>query len=183
MRINILGASGTGVTTMGQRLAQELNIRYLDADEYFWRKTEPPFILRRDSTERNRMIRSELLATNDWILGGSIIDWGDNVFPDFDLVVFLYLPSDIRIDRLKRRELETYGDVIYVNSTRKEQFDKFINWAADYDSNSGIANRTLYAHEKWLSTLTTQIIRLSGDLTTKERIRLTIDKLNEGQLR
>lgn len=179
MKINIFGASGTGVTTMGKRLADTLKVPYLDSDDYFWENTEPPFTSRRNPQERNQMIRNELLMTNDWILGGSVIDWGNNVFPDFDLVIFLYLPNNLRIERLKKRELELYGDVIYTNSTRREQFKKFINWAADYDNNAGIANRTLYAHEKWISNLNLPIIRLVGDLTTQERIKLTMDKLKE----
>jgi adenylate kinase family enzyme len=179
MRINILGASGTGVTTMGEQLADSLKVPYFDSDDYFWTKTDPPFTLRRNPEERNELIRNELLPNKDWILGGSIIHWGDNVFPPFDLIVFLYLPTHIRIERLKRRELERYGEVIYTNSSRKDQFEKFINWAADYDSNSGIANRTLAAHEKWLDTINTPIMRLTEDLTTQERIQLTIEKINE----
>lgn len=182
MKINIFGASGSGVTTLGEGLAGVLKVPYFDSDDYFWEKTDPPFTSRRNARERNQMIRNELLMNNDWILGGSIIDWGNNVFPDFDLVVFLYLPCNIRIERLKRRELERYGDVIHSTSTRREQFERFIDWAADYDNNSGVANRTLYAHEKWLSTLNLPILRLSGDLTMQERISLTIDKLNELQL-
>jgi adenylate kinase family enzyme len=178
MRINILGASGTGVTTMGKQLADTLEIIYIDSDNYFWEQTDPPFTLRRNSQERNQMIRDKLSTNTDWILGGSIINWGGNVFPDFDLVVFLYLPHDIRLYRLKKRELERYGDIIHTNPTRKEQFDKFISWAVDYDNNSGIANRTLHAHENWLQKVKSPILRLLGDLTTQERIKMTIDELN-----
>lgn len=124
------------------------------------------------------MITNELLKNKDWILGGSIIDWGENVFPDFDLVVFLYLPKEIRIERLKRREYIRYGNVIYTDLARRNQFGKFLTWATDYDVNSGIANRTLDAHEKWMRILNSSILRLSGDLTTQERISLTLEKFN-----
>ncbi len=182
MKMNILGASGSGVTTMGQSLAGRWHVPYVDSDDYFWEKTEPPFTTKRDPQLRNQMIHEELSKNKDWILGGSVINWGDKVFPDFDVVVFLYIPSDIRIKRLKRRELTRYGEVIHTNPTRREHFEQFILWASDYDHNAGVANRTLHAHEAWLATQKAPIIRLIGDITTQERVRLTIEKLNEFQL-
>ena len=43
------------------------------------------------------------LTDENWILGGSIIHWGENLFPEFDLIVFLWLPPEIRLKRLKER--------------------------------------------------------------------------------
>jgi hypothetical protein len=123
-----------------------------------------------------------LNSFEDWILGGSIIRWGENVFPKFDLVVFLYLPKQLRIDRLKRREFERWGDVIYTDPNRSKMFNDFIAWAGDYDDNTGIATRTLEAHELWLASVNSPVLKLAGDLTTEERVALIIRKLSEEKL-
>src|ERR1043165_424748 len=97
MKLHILGASGTGVTTVGQALAVRLNIPYFDSDDYFWKKTYPPFTIKQNREDRNAQIKADLSKHKNWILGGSALNWGDKVFPPFDLIVFLYLPHEIRI--------------------------------------------------------------------------------------
>ncbi|WP_406843703.1 AAA family ATPase [Flavobacterium soyae] len=178
MKIHIFGASGSGVTTTGEALSKKLDIPYFDSDAYFWEKTETPFTIRRDPEERNSTIQLELKNQKNWILGGSIFEWGENIFPDFDLVIFLHIPPEIRMERLKKREFERYGNVIYTEPERIKQFEDFISWASDYDDSKGIASRNLKAHEKWLKTLNFPILKISGDLTVSQRIGLILEKIN-----
>lgn len=177
MKLNILGASCSGVTTLGQALAEVLNIPYFDSDDYFWEPTNPPFTTRRESGERNQKILGDLDKTPDWILGGSVIHWDEHLFSAFDLVIFLWVPPDTRMSRLEKREHQRYGDVIYTDPERSNQFAKFRDWAADYDLNRGLANRTLQAHEEWLGKLDCQVLEIRGDFSTGERVQLVTDKL------
>jgi len=177
MKLHIFGASGSGVTTLGQSLANKLGLKYFDSDDYFWIKTESPFTHRREPNERNQLINKDICQTENWILGGSIINWGDNLFPDFDLTIFLYLPSEIRIERLKKRELERYGNIIYTDEKRAKQFNDFIAWAADYDKETGLANRTLKAHQTWLAQKQSPILEIVGDKTLDEKLKLISERL------
>jgi adenylate kinase family enzyme len=43
MRVHIVGASGSGTTTLGKALAARAGCAHLDTDEFFWMPTEPPF--------------------------------------------------------------------------------------------------------------------------------------------
>jgi len=178
MHLHILGAAGTGVTTLGLALAQQLNIPYFDSDDYFWIPSDPPFTIRRDPAERNAAIRRDLDKAGNWILGGSIIHWGEKVFPPFDLIVFCWLPPAIRMDRLKAREHSRYGDVIFTDPDRNKQYMTFLAWAAGYDNATGIANRTLDAHEQWLQTQGAPILEIREDLTTEDRLQLIRGKIN-----
>lgn len=179
MKLHILGASGSGVTTLGQLLANKLGLKYFDSDDYFWIKTEPPFTLRRDSDLRNNLTIKDIRKAENFILGGSIINWGDNLFPDFDLIIFLYLPSEIRLERLKKREFERYGNIIYTDEKRAKQFNDFIIWATDYDNETGLANRTLKAHQTWLKQKQSPILKIIGDKTLDEKLKLILDKLTD----
>lgn len=177
MKIHIFGASGSGVTTTGNALAQKLHFEYLDSDDYFWNTSDVPFTVKRNPQERNSKIKSDLKNLENWILGGSSFQWGENVFPDFDLVIYLWIPPQIRMERLKKREFERYGNVIYTDPARIKQFEDFIEWAADYDNNTGIAGRNVQAHENWMESLRFPILRLSGDLTLQQRIDFIIEKI------
>ena len=110
------------------------------------------------------------MSLNNWILGGSIVNWRGLTIKNFDLVVFLYLPPEVRIERLRKREYERYGEVIISDPIRRKLHEEFIAWAADYDAATGIAGRTLHAHESWLHTLDCPIVEIRGDTSVEERI-------------
>jgi adenylate kinase family enzyme len=182
MRLHVLGASGSGVTTLGKALADRLNIPYFDADEFYWEKSYPPFTVKRNQGERNLKLETQLNESKDCVLGGSVMNWDDALFSKFDLIIFLYIPKEIRIHRLRKRELERHGEVIYQDAEWNKRFEDFISWAADYDDNSGIAKRTLVAHEAWMEKSGSQIIKIFGDLTTEERVNMALARLNEGKV-
>lgn len=182
MRLHIFGASGSGVTTTGQSLAKKLKLEYFDSDDYFWKKTNSPFEHRQKPTDRNAKIKFDLQESQNWILGGSIFQWGDNIFPKFDLVIFLFLSPEIRIERLKKREFERFGNIINTDPKRRRQFEKFILWASDYDNNLGIANRNFIAHENWLRTISSPTLKIFGDFRTDQRVELIIERMRQEKL-
>ncbi|SHG17878.1 AAA family ATPase [Pedobacter caeni] len=178
MKLHIFGASGSGVTTLGAALSKRLNIPYFDSDEYFWVPSDPPYTLKRDPQERNDHMRMALNRQDDWILGGSMYNWGEGVYPYFDLVVFLWIPPEIRMERIRKREMERYGEQILSDPERKMQSDAFIRWASDYDANTGIASRTLNVHEQWMKKMEYPILEIRTDLSTAARMDLILDQLS-----
>ncbi|MCP1300340.1 AAA family ATPase [Chryseobacterium sp. S0630] len=182
MRIHIFGASGSGVTTLGKALSGELNIEYFDSDDFFWLTTQYPFTERQNPKIRNTSVSEKLHTTENWIFGGSIIHWGENVFPEFDLIIFLYLPSELRMERLRKREYERYGDELITHPERAKKYQEFMDWAKDYDHNTGIANRTLKAHLEWLSDIDTPLIELSGDYELSQKMEIILDRIKQGNL-
>ncbi|WP_413666540.1 AAA family ATPase [Mucilaginibacter sp. Mucisp86] len=176
MRINIFGASGSGVTTLGQALSEKLGYPYFDSDHYFWFPSNPPFINRRPPEERNTMINNEIAGNENWILGGSVINWNNNW--QFDLSVFLYIPPAIRIRRLEEREHERYGDIIYTDKERNRLYNEFIDWARGYDeliTNS----RSLHSHKNWMNNLKTPLLIIEGDTAVEERVEVVLEKIKE----
>jgi len=183
MKIHLFGASGSGVTTTGTALATATGFPYFDADAYFWLPSEPPFRHRRPADERNRLILDELSRHPDWIFGGSATSWGYFWQDAFDLAVFLWIPPDLRLERLRRRELERYGDVIHRDPDRKAQYDEFLAWAARYDD-PAFTRRSRATHEGWMTTLTCPVLRLEGDLcvaTRVDRIRRETERIRAGR--
>ena len=150
MKINIFGASGSGVTTLGTALAAQLKINYFDSDAFFWEETEVPFSIKRDPELRNKAFSTASGQSEDWILGGSVVNWGTAITEKFDFIVFLHIPQPIRMERLQNRETERYGAAILANAARKEKSEAFLRWAKDYDEVTGIATRNIKAHREWL---------------------------------
>ena len=109
MLILITGASGSGTSTLGAALAKELGIAHLDADDYYWLPTAPPFTTKRDRAERLSLALRDVRAKGSVVLAGSIMEWGLELENAFDLIVFLYLDAAIRVERLRAREIEFWG--------------------------------------------------------------------------
>ena len=125
-RIHITGASGAGVTSLGRALADALAISHHDADDYLWRPTTPPYRVTRAPADRLRLMREMFLERADWVLSGSLAGWGDPIIPLFDLVIFLYAPSAVRLRRLRAREARHFGaDAVAVGGWRHLETEKF----------------------------------------------------------
>ena len=102
-RIHIVGASGAGVTTLGRAVADALAIPHHDTDGFYWLPTDPPYSQTRDIADRLRLMHEMFIARPDWVLSGSLDEWGGPVLALFDLVAFLYVPTEIRLHRLRDR--------------------------------------------------------------------------------
>jgi adenylate kinase family enzyme len=171
-RIHIVGASGSGVTTLGKALAGRLDGRLLDTDDFFWMPTEPPYTDKRPVEDRLTLLYAALDQGEPWILSGSLIGWGDPLIPRFDLVVFLYVPQEARMARTLARERERYGAVIEPGGPMHEAHQAFIAWSEGYDTRA--RGRNLANHRAWLARLPCPVIEISGLQSVEERVELVL---------
>jgi adenylate kinase family enzyme len=170
-RIHVFGASGSGTTTLGRSLAERLGIPHFDTDDYFWVKTTPiPFTVKTDITGRVARLRADLLKHPDWVLSGSLCDWGDSVIPLFTLAVFLWIPAGIRLKRIREREIERYGvEALSPGGWFHQNHMEFMTYAASYDS-GGLDIRSRQLHEQWMRSLPCRLLRIEEPLSTQEQI-------------
>jgi adenylate kinase family enzyme len=169
-RIHILGASGSGTTTLGRALSERFGYFQLDTDDYFWEPTDPPFQRPRARQERQARLAAALDAHPRWVLTGSLCGWGDIFIPRFDLVIFLFVPQEIRIARLKAREQRRFGkEALAPGGAMHKAHVAFMNWAAAYDEGSDDM-RSRRRHEQWLAALPCPCIHVEGPLGVEEQM-------------
>ncbi len=178
MRLHIFGASGSGVTTLGQQLSQRFNLPYYDTDSYHWVPTYPPFTIKRPAEERHLWLVNDLAKQNSWILGGTVYNWGNYYQSAFDVAVYLWVPPAIRLQRLHKRE-EARGQLTNAAATLA-QSKFFLDWTAHYDEGD-LPGRSRTKHIEWISKLTCPVIRIEGDTTTVERLQLIEDAISKVQ--
>ena len=169
-RVHIFGASGSGTTTLARALAGPKGWRHVDTDDIYWRPTVPPFRAPRDLEVRQRLLREAVTGSENWILSGSLCGWGDLAIPYFDLVVFLWIPADVRLARLRAREIARYGpEIEHPDDPRHDAHKAFLSWAASYDT-GGLDMRSRALHEAWLRSIPTPIFRLEGGKPLEENL-------------
>jgi adenylate kinase family enzyme len=166
-RILVTGASGSGTTTLGQALAARLQCAFLDTDDYYWLPTTPPFQCKQDPTVRGALLLQALQTASSTVLAGSILNWGVELEDSFSLIVFLTVPAQIRVARLKERETRRFGRVD----------PAFLAWAAQYDEGA-MAGRSRSKHEVWLAKRSCPVLRIDGDTSTADRLAQVLGVFN-----
>ena len=161
VHIHITGASGSGTTSLGRALAKQMGSLHLDTDDFYRLPTDPPFTTPRERDERVDLLLKRALPEQSWILSGSALGWGERIEPVFDLIVFLRIDPQLRLERLRQRELARYGPRIQEGGDMVAKHKAFMDWAASYDT-AGPEQRSLIAHEEWLATQTCAVLRLKS---------------------
>ena len=68
-------------------------------------------------------------------------------------MVFLYVPTAIRLQRLRARETQRFGaDAVAPGGSMHQQMEEFIEWASHYDDGT-VEGRNLARHQAWIATL------------------------------
>jgi adenylate kinase family enzyme len=172
LAVHITGASGSGVTTLGRALAEASGAAQLDTDDFYWAPVEPKFSEKRAPEERLQLIRDAMAAAGErgWVLSGSVGDWGDELVPLFQLVIFMSAPTAVRVARLTVREEAQFGAAaIAPGGARHENFVWFIDWASQYETGTR-EGRNRQIHEHFLARLSCPVLRFDGTRPTGELV-------------
>jgi hypothetical protein len=138
----------------------------LDADDFFWEPTTPPYQRKRSRPDRLALILQALGRHPRSVLSGFICGWGDELERLLDLVVFLTVRKDVRLSRLKDREQRKLGRVD----------PEFLEWAGKYDDGA-LDMRSRAMHESWLRGLTCRTLRLDGELPVASLVETVVSSM------
>ncbi|WP_165857583.1 AAA family ATPase [Marinobacter sp. JSM 1782161] len=161
MHILVTGAAGSGTSTLGEALANELNAAFIEADDVYWLETHPPFTEKRPVEERQRLMLARMERDPSAVVSGSVMNWGERVENAFDVVIFLYVEASVRLERLREREARLFGAAD----------PGFLEWAAQYDQGTA-PGRSLARHLAWLEARSCRVIKLEGAMSVSEHLEI-----------
>ena len=160
--IHIYGASGSGTSTLGREISRMLGYTFLDADDFFWKRTNPMYSEKRSPEEAVTLILEKIKASQNTVLCGSLVDWGDELIKEFTLSVRLDTETKVRLHRIKEREYKKFGARILPEGDMHEQHLRFLDWAGKYDTGSAHM-RSREKHDLWQRLLPCPQLNLSGE--------------------
>lgn len=175
-RLLVTGASGTGTSTLGRRLADALASQHFDLDDFFWHPTDPPFSRRRDGGERVSLMQALFLPRSDWVISGAPMGWGDTVAGRLTHAVFLTLAPERRLSRLAARETRRYGPRIAPGGDLEPAYRAFLDYAGHYDDGA-VPGRSRLAQELWLDELDCPVLKLDAGAAPSALVASTLDWL------
>jgi adenylate kinase family enzyme len=124
-RVNVIGGSGSGKTTVGRALATRLGVPFVELDELHW--THPNWDLPELGEFRARVETATL--GDRWVVDGSYGKARDLVWSRADTVVWLDLPFGLMLWRTVRRTVARIRSGERLWGIQKETFrGSFLSW-------------------------------------------------------
>lgn len=169
--IHIFGASGSGTSTLGKYISEQLDYTFIDTDDYFWLPTDVPFTKARQQKERIEMLKRDINNNKNVVISGFLVGWADEIIPLITLAIRLVTSSDVRLKRINEREFNKYGNRILPQGDMYEQYWKFIERASKYDDGDYTV-RSKKLHDLWQEKLNCKIAVLSGEDSLKHNCEI-----------
>lgn len=176
MKILIFGASGSGTTTLANEIAKWTKFQHLDTDDYYWKKTYPPYQEKVPLSERNKNLKTDFKKFNNVVVSGSLVSWGAEWQTLFDLAVFIRLENIERMERLKKREVERYGEKLFTNSEIKQNSKAFLEYANQYE-NPNFKGRSFKIHDDWIKMLDCKVLRVDGGIALNNNLEIVLNEI------
>ena len=98
MKLFIIGAAGSGKTTLARRIGGLLRLEMTNLDDLFWVNNGKNYGVKRPEPERDALFR-EVLRRESWIIEGAYVEWPRQGIDEADTILYL----DIGIPELRRR--------------------------------------------------------------------------------
>ncbi|CAM2934779.1 AAA family ATPase [Deinococcus radiodurans] len=177
-RLHVLGASGAGTTTLGRDLAAALQLGHFETDDFFWAPSDPPYHVKRAPEQRLSLLREALVDGDGWVLSGSLCGWGDPLMAEFDAVIFVTLPTPLRLERTRQRERARFGAQLDEGGAMHRRQLDFMAWSAGDDDPASSVGRSRLVHEAWLARLSCPVVRVDNAGTQADTLGEVLARLS-----
>lgn len=157
--IIIFGANGCGKTTLGRELARILNFKHIDHEDYAFEKSEIPYTAERSFDKCVELMFADIEKSRGFVISAVTGNFGIDIEARYDLAVYIEAPLELRIERVKQRNLERFGERVLEGGDMYEGQKQFTDF---------VTSRSLSRIEQYADTLTCPVIRIDGTADYKQ---------------
>lgn len=170
MGIIICGLNGCGKSTLGKALAEKLHFHFIDNEELYFPKTDANYIYGSPRTreEVEKLLWGEIMTHENFVFTSIKGDYGDSIFPFFQYAVLIDVPKDIRIQRVKNRSFQRFGERMLFGGDLHEQEEKFFDFVKFRPENSV---------EEWVKSLKCPVLRIDGTKAIEENVDFIMEQI------
>lgn len=168
--IIVCGLNGSGKSTLGKALAEKLTFHFIDNEDLYFPKTDLYYTYSspRAREEVEKLLLGEIKAHENFVFTSVKGDYGEHICSFFRYAVLIDVPRDIRVQRVRDRSFQKFGDRMLMGGDLYEQEEKFFEFVESRPENTV---------EEWIRSLKCPIIRIDGTKTIKENVDLIIGRL------
>jgi adenylate kinase family enzyme len=170
--IIICGLNGVGKSTLGKALAEKLDFYFIDNEDLFFPKDNPDYLFASPRTriEVEKLLFDEVKAHENFVLSAVKGNYGEDIIPLYQYAVLVEVPKKIRIQRVKDRSFQKFGERMLSGGDLFEKERKFFDIVEARPEN--------YA-EEWVQSLDCPVIRVDGTRTVEQNVDSIIESINQ----
>lgn len=164
MGIMICGLNGVGKSTLGAALAEKLNLYLIDHERLYFpaRDVTNPYAAPRTHEEVQKILLRELAGHKNFVFTAVKGNYDESICSLFQYVVLLHVPKEIRMQRVKNRSLQKFGERLLPGGDLQEQEERFFNF---------VQSRPEHLVEDWVRTLNCPVLRADGTVPIEDNVR------------
>lgn len=168
--IMICGLNGSGKSTLGKALAERLGYHFIDNERLFFPKTDRKYLFAspRSKEEVEEILMSEVREHENFLFAAVKGDYGEEIQKLFQCVIVVEVPRAIRIERVRDRSFQKFGDRMLPDGDLYEQEETFFHMAAD---------RSDRYVEEWVDTVNCPVIRVDGTKPVETNVEYIMGRL------
>ena len=168
--IIICGLNGAGKSTLGKALAEKLNFYFIDNETLYFPAADSPYVYAcaRTREEAEKLLLEEIALHENFVFASVKGDYGEFICSFFQYAVLIDVPKNIRLERVKNRSYQKFGNRMLPGGDLYEQEENFFHL---------VRFRTENFVENWLQSLTCPIIRVDGTKSIEENTKFIMEQL------
>ncbi len=172
MGILVCGLNGSGKSTLGRALAERLGFHFIDNEDLLFSKADPRYMFAapRSHKEAEELLAREVKSYQRFVFAAVKGDYGDNIMPLYQFAVLMTAPRELRLQRVKSRSFERFGDRMRPGG------DLYAPEKAFFDM---VASRTEGYVEEWAQSLRCPILRVNGADPVNENVERILNRMRE----
>ena len=163
MGIIICGLNGAGKSTLGKALAEKMHFHFIDIENLYFSKTNPNYMYASPRTreEVKKILLHEIRTHENFIRTSVKGDYGEDIHSFFQYAILPDVPRDIRLQRVKERSFQKFGNRMLSGGDLFEQEEKFFRFVESRNEN---------IVEEWVKSLKCPVMRVDGTKPIDENI-------------
>lgn len=162
--IMVCGLNGAGKSTLGRVLAEELHFHFIDNEDLYFPKTDPDNIFAdpRTRKEVEELLFHEINTHENFVFASVKGDYGEMIYPCFRYAVLVDVPKKIRMERVRNRSFQRFGDRMLSGGDLHEQEERFF---------AMVESRAENMVEEWVRALSCPVIRVDGTRPVEDNVK------------
>lgn len=170
--IIVCGLNGSGKSTLGKELAKKLNYSFLDIEDYYFPNRDADYVYEvgRSKEEVERLLLEDMKKMNNFVLAAVRGNYGKEVISFLSIVVNINVDKQIRLQRVKERSFQKFGNRIFKGGDLYEKEHEFFKM---------VESRSELMVDEWLHTIDCNILNVDGTRPIKENVEQIVRELLE----
>ena len=168
--IIVCGLNGVGKSTLGKVLAEKLQFHFIDVEDLYFSKTDPNYTYASPRTRKEveKLLLQEIKEHENFVFVSVKGDYGEDIYPFFQYAVLIDVPKEIRIQRVKNRSFQKFGDKMLAGGELHEQEESFFAF---------VQSRAENTVEEWVQSLDCPVIRVQGTKPIEENVSFVMGQI------